>query len=161
MATAIISEGILIVASVIIASAITGVVMSQLGVFESTFTATTEAQKDQLLTKIKIVYATNVTDDHVNVWVKNIGINPITDANKTDVYFGEINAVNVMGLNTKQQLDNTWYYDGPLPQPIWQKGDTYSINITDTDLVPQTTYLVSITTPNGITDEYIFSTGGQ
>jgi len=135
--------------------------MSQLGVFESTFTATTEAQKDKLLTKIKIVYVANVTDDHVNVWIKNVGINPITGANKTDVYFGEINAVNVVSLNTKQQLDGTWFYDGPLPQPIWQKFDTYSINITDTDLVPQTTYLVSITTPNGVTDEYIFSSTGQ
>ena len=135
--------------------------MSQLGVFESTFTATTEAQKDQLLTKIKIVYVANVTDDHVNVWIKNIGINPIVNSNKTDVYFGEINAVNVVSLNTKQQLDGTWFFDGPLPQPIWQKFDTYSINITDTDLVPQTTYLVSITTPNGVADEFIFSTTGQ
>ncbi len=135
--------------------------MSQLGVFESTFTATTEAQKDRLLTKIKIVYATNTTDNQVNVWIKNVGINPIVNANKTDVYFGEINAVNVVSLNTKQQLDGTWFFDGPLPQPIWQKFDTYSINITDTDLVPQTTYLVSITTPNGVSDEYIFSTTGN
>jgi flagellar protein FlaG len=135
--------------------------MSQLGVFESTFTATTEAQKDQLLTKIKIVYAANVTDDHVNVWVKNIGTNPIVDANKTDVYFGEVNAVDVAALNTKVQLDGTWFYDGPLPQPIWQKSETYSINITDTDLIPQTTYLVSITTPNGVTDEFIFATSGR
>jgi len=155
------TEGILIVASVIIATALAGIVMSQLGVFESTFTATTEAQKNQLLTKIKIVYVANVTDDHVNVWIKNIGINPIIDANKTDVYFGEINAVDVASLNTKQQLDGTWFYDGPLPQPIWQKSETYSINITDTDLVPQTTYLVSITTPNGVTDEFIFATSGR
>jgi len=135
--------------------------MSQLGVFESTFTATTEAQKDQLLTKIKIVYVANVTDDHVNVWIKNIGTNPIVTANNTDVFFGEINAVDVVTLNTKQQLDGTWFYDGPLPQPIWKKFDTYSINITDTDLVPQTTYLVSITTPNGVTDEFIFATSGR
>ena len=153
-----ISEGILLVASVIVASAIAGIVLAQLGVFESTFTETTEAQKEQLLTKIKIVYATNTTDNQVNVWVKNIGIHPITDANKTDVYFGELNAVNVISLNTKQQIDGTWFYDGPLPEPIWQKGDTYSINITDTDLQKSTTYLVSITTPNGVTDEYIFST---
>ena len=156
-----ISEGILLIASVIVASAVAGIVLSQLGIFESTFSATTESQKEQLLTKIKIVYAANVTDDHVNVWVKNIGVNPIVDANKTDVYFGEINAVDVASLNTKQQLDGTWFYDDPLPQPVWQKSDTYSINITDTDLVPQTTYLVSITTPNGVTDEYIFSTSGQ
>jgi len=85
----------------------------------------------------------------------------IVTANNTDVFFGEINAVDVVTLNTKQQLDGTWFYDGPLPQPIWKKFDTYSINITDTDLVPQTTYLVSITTPNGVTDEFIFATSGR
>jgi flagellar protein FlaG len=53
------SEGILIIASVVIATSIAGVVMSQVGVFESTFTATSENQKDIMLTKVKIVYATN------------------------------------------------------------------------------------------------------
>ena len=45
------SEGILIIASVIVATLIAGVVMSQVGVFESTFKATTEGQKDIMLTK--------------------------------------------------------------------------------------------------------------
>ena len=56
------SEAILIIASVVIATSIAGVVMSQVGVFESTFTATSENQKDIMLTKVKIVYATNTTD---------------------------------------------------------------------------------------------------
>ena len=123
------SEGILIIASVVIATSIAGVVMSQVGVFESTFTATTENQKDIILTKVKIVYVTNTTDNHVNVWVKNIGINPIIDANKTDVYYGEINQVQNIPLNTKQQ--------------------------------PGVTYHVTVTTPNGVTDEQIFSVLGN
>ncbi len=157
MASGIMSEAILIIASVVIATSIAGVVMSQLGVFESTFTATTEGQKDMILTKIKIVYATNTTDNHVNVWVKNIGINPILGANKTDVYFGEIDSVTSIPLNTKKQLDNTWKFDAPLPQPDWQISDTHSINITDNDIVRGVTYVVSVTTPNGVSDEYIFS----
>jgi flagellar protein FlaG len=75
LAAGIMSEGILIIASVVIATSIAGVVMSQVGIFESTFTATTENQKDIMLTKVKIVYATNTTNTNVNVWVKNIGIN--------------------------------------------------------------------------------------
>lgn len=151
------SEAILIIASVVIATSVAGVVMSQLGIFESTFTATTEGQKDMILTKIKIVYATNTTDNNVNVWVKNIGINPIVNPNATDVYFGEIDSVTRIPLNTKQQLDNTWFFDAPLPKPAWQLADTHSINITDTDIIRGVTYVVSITTPNGVTDEYIFS----
>ena len=157
------SEGILIIASVVIATSIAGVVMSQVGVFESTFTSTTENQKDIMLTKVKIVYATNTTNDHVNVWVKNIGINPITDANKTDVYYGEIGQAQYIPLNTPKQLDETWWWDGPqLPDdPLWQISDTFSINITDVDLRPGVTYEVSITTPNGVTDEQIFSVLGN
>ncbi len=157
MASGIMSEGILIIASVVIATSIAGIVMSQVGVFESTFTATTENQKDIMLTNVKIVYATNTTKSNVVVWVKNIGINPIVDANKTDVYFGEINQVMNIPHNPKKELDNTWNWDAPLPQPIWQISDTHSINITDVDLVPGVTYQVTITTPNGVDDEEIFT----
>ena len=161
MASGIMSEGILIIASVVIATSIAGVVMSQVGVFESTFTSTTENQKDIMLTKVKIVYVTNTTDNNVNVWIKNIGINPVVDANKTDVYFGEINQVQNIPLNTKQQLDETWQWDGPLPQPIWQISETHSINITDVNLQPGVTYQVTVTTPNGVEDEHIFSILGN
>ncbi len=163
MASGIMSEAILIIASVVIATSIAGVVMSQVGVFESTFTATTENQKDIILTKVKIVYVTNTTDNHVNVWVKNIGINPIVDANKTDVYYGEINQVQNIVHNPKKQNDNTWQWNGPTvpTDPLWQISDTYSINITDSDLRPGVTYHVTVTTPNGVTDEQIFTVLGN
>jgi len=155
------SEGILIIASVVIATMIAGVVMSQVGVFESTFTATTQNQKDIMLTKVKIVYATNTTNNHVNVWVKNIGSNHIVNANNTDVYFGEIGQVQNIVHNPKQQIDDNWMWDAPLPQPIWQISETHSINITDIDLQPGVTYQVTVTTPNGVDDEYIFSILGN
>ena len=161
MAAGVLSEGILIIASVVIATSIAGVVMNQVGVFQSTFTATTENQKDIMLTKVKIVYVTNTTDNHVNVWIKNIGINPIVNANNTDVYYGEIGQVQNIVHNPKQQNNNNWMWDGPLPQPIWQISETHSINITDADLTPGVTYQVTITTPNGVTDEHIFSVLGN
>jgi len=114
-----------------------------------------------MLTKVKIVYVTNTTDNHVNVWIKNIGINPIVDANKTDVYFGEINQVQNIVHNPKQQNDNDWMWNAPLPQPVWQISETHSINITDADLKPGVTYQVTITTPNGVADEHIFSVLGN
>jgi flagellar protein FlaG len=155
------SEAILIIASVVIATSIAGVVMSQVGVFESTFTATSESQKDIMLTKVKIVYATNTTDNNVVVWVKNIGINPITDVGKLDVYYGEIgqvlNMVYTEGcLATMTCVDEEWDYDIK-PDPFWQIMDTFSLNITDNDLQRDVTYVVSVTTPNGVTDEHIFS----
>ena len=155
------SEAILIIASVVIATAIAGVVMSQVGVFESTFTATTEGQKDTLLTNFKIVMATNTTDDTVSIWLKNTGQNPISSVDKVDVYFGEIGQVQSIPYDPSCTppaacTDDTWRYDS-IPDPVWQIMDTVSLNITDDDIRKNVTYEVTIISPNGVSDEQIFS----
>src|SRR3990172_785125 len=149
MASGIMSEAILIIASVVIATSVAGVVMNQVGVFESTFTATTEGQKDTLLTNFKIVMATNTTDDTVSIWMKNVGQNPISSLNKVDVYFGEIGQIQNIPYDP-------WRYDS-LPDPVWQIMDTVSINITDNQIQRGVTYQVSVTTSNGVSNEQIFS----
>jgi flagellar protein FlaG len=157
MASGIMSEAILIIASVVIAAAVAGVVMNQVGVFESTFTATTESQKDIILTDVKIVYASgNDVDNYVNVWIKNVGVNPIVNANNTDVYFGPIGSVKNYPHN-KIQTEDTWRWNSPLPEPTWQISNTHSINITDAQITTGVTYQLTVTTPNGVSDEYIFS----
>jgi flagellar protein FlaG len=161
MASGIMSEAILIIASVVIAAAVAGVVMNQVGVFEPTFTATTEGQKDTLLTNFKVVMATNTTDDTVSIWIKNVGQNPISSVDKVDVYFGEIGQVQNIPYDPtcvppSACSDNTWRYDNA-PDSYWQIMDTYSINITDNQIQKGVTYQVTVTTPNGVSDEHIFS----
>ena len=158
MAGAIMGEGILIIASVVIATSVAAVVMSQVGVFESTFTATTEGQKDTMLTKVKIVLATNTTDNHIAVWVKNVGANPISSVDKMDVYFGEINQIQRMQYDDLVQGDSTWQFGTPpgAPSP-WQIMDTFALNITDNNLQKDVTYHVTVSTPNGVTDEHLFT----
>jgi flagellar protein FlaG len=156
MASGIMSEAILIIASVVIATSVAGVVMSQVGVFQSTFTATTEGQKDTLLTNFKIVMATNTTDSHVSIWVKNVGQNPISSVDKVDVYFGQIDQVQNIPYNQAVQSDLTWRYD-TIPNPVWQIMDTYSLNITDNSIQKGVTYQVTVITSNGVSDEHIFS----
>jgi flagellar protein FlaG len=159
MAAGIMSEAILIIASVVIAASVAGVVMNQVGVFQSTFTATTEGQKDTLLTNFKIVMATNTTDDTVSIWIKNVGQNPISSLNKVDVYFGEIDQVQNIPYNqgcVDPCPDDTWKYDN-IPDPVWQIMDTASINITDNDIQRGVTYQITVITPNGVSDEHIFS----
>ena len=157
MAAGIMGEAILIIASVVIATSVAAVVMNQVGIFQSTFIATTEGQKDQLLTKIKIIFSTNTTDSHVAVWVKNTGVNPIDSEDKVDVYFGQINQVQRIPYNQTNQNDLTWRYDPQVPDPVWQIMETFALNITDNNLQKDVTYHVTVTTPNGITDEHIFS----
>ncbi len=159
MAGAIMGEGILIIASVVIATSVAAVVMNQVGIFESTFTATTEGQKETLLTKVQIVLATNTTDSHVAVWVKNVGQNPISSIDKMDVYFGQINQVQRLAYTPASQGDLTWQFATPPgpPTPVWQIMDTFAINVTDNNLVKDVTYHVTVSTPNGVTDEHFFS----
>jgi archaeal flagellar protein FlaG len=162
VASGIIGEAILIIASVVIATSVAAVVMNQVGVFQSTFTATTEGQKEQLLTKVKIIMATNTTDSHVAVWVKNTGVNPIGFVDKVDVYFGQINQIQRIPYDDNVAQPNlTWQYwnaTAPdIPTPVWQKMDTFALNVTDNSLQKGVTYHVTVSTPNGVTDEHIFS----
>ena len=160
MAAGVMSEGILIIASVVIATSIAAVVMNQVGVFESSFTATTEGQKDALLTKVKIILATNTTNDHVAVWVKNVGVNPISSLGSMDVYFGEIDQIQRIQYDQATQIDGRWRFDPAVPTPVWQIMDTFALNITETSLQKDVTYHVTISTPNGVTDEHFFSLPG-
>ena len=160
MAAGVMSEGILIIASVVIATSIAGIVMNQVGVFESSFTATTQGQKDTLLTKVKIILATNTTNDQVSVWVKNVGVNPISSLGSMDVYFGEIDQIQRFQYDQATENDGTWRFYPSAPTPVWQIMDTHAINITDTNLKKDVTYHVTISTPNGVTDEHFFSLPG-
>ncbi len=157
MASAIIGEAMLIIASVILGYAVSALVLNQVGIFESTFTATTEGQKDTMLTKVKIVLVTNTTDSHVAIWVKNTGVNPIGFVDKVDVYFGQINQIQRIPYNATDQDNLTWQYATGPPTPIWQKMETFALNVTDNNLAKGATYHVTVSTPNGVTDEHIFS----
>ncbi len=162
MAAGIMGEAILIIASVVIATSIAAVVMNQVGIFQSTFTATTEGQKEQLLTKVQIILATNTTDSNVAIWVKNTGVNPIGFVDKVDVYFGQINQIQRIPYDADIAQPNlTWQYwnaTAPdIPTPEWQKMDTFAINITDASLQKGVTYHVTVSTPNGVIDEHLFS----
>ncbi len=157
MAAGIMGEAILIIASVVIATSVAAVVMNQVGIFQSTFVATTEGQKEQLLTKVQIILATNTTDNHVAIWVKNTGVNPIGFVDKVDVYFGQINQIQRIPYNATDQDNLTWQYATGPPTPVWQKMETFALNVTDNNLAKGATYHVTVSTPNGVTDEHIFS----
>jgi archaeal flagellar protein FlaG len=155
MASNLIGEAILIIASVIVAGSVAGIVMSKVGTFESTVTSTSNAQKDKMLTKISIVYATNSTDTLANIYVKNVGKNPIVSLNRTDVYFGEIGAVQRYSYSTSG-ADDTWKFNPSLPS-TWQQMETLRIDLKENSLAKQKTYSITIVTPNGVSDDYVFS----
>lgn len=157
MASGVMTEAILIIASIVVATSIAGIVMSQVGTFESTFTATSESQKNEMLTKIKVVHAVynSTGGSHLEVWVKNIGIDPITAPASIDVYYG--------GTTSAQRIpydadggEDTWRFQ-TLPAMI-QKMDTVQIRIQDANLATSNTYLIRIIAPNGVYADYVLST---
>lgn len=157
MASGVMTEAILIIASIVVATSVAGIVMSKVGSFESTFTATSESQKNIMLTKLTIPYAIkNATSTNiVEVWVKNVGIDPVTNPTSMDVYFGPIGSVKRYQYDTSA-IDDTWKFK-TLPTII-QKTDAVQIRITESNPgLSAGTYMVRITAPNGVYSDYIFS----
>jgi len=156
MSSGVISEGVLIIASVIIAGLITGIVISKVGTFEGYYTATTEAQKEKMLSKFEIIHVSQINSTSVNVWVKNTGLGPITKLDKVDAYFGLINAVDYVGYATGTTPQ--WVFNGTATSSVWSQGQTIQMAIHDSSaLTSNESYLVQFVISNGVSDDYIFS----
>ncbi|GIU70579.1 MAG: hypothetical protein KatS3mg003_0058 [Candidatus Nitrosocaldaceae archaeon] len=152
MVSTIFTESIVLISSIILAAAFSGIIISKTGAIESIFSSTTASQKENMLTKIKVVYATNTTSSTIKVWVKNIGKQPIVDLDKVDLYFGPIKSVNRIPYNTGSAP--TWTYSNT---SVWNIMDTKEIIINYDSTLSDTTYLLKIITPNGADTEYLFS----
>jgi archaeal flagellar protein FlaG len=150
MGSAVITEAILLIASVIIAGSLAGVVMTKVGTFQSTFTQTTENQKQTVLTNIKILYAQNSTSSSVSTWVKNVGTYSITNTQNVDVYFGQTGSMQRISYNAGSP---SWTFSAPVTS--WDKANTVQINIANLPTIScGSVYELQVTTPNGVSDDY-------
>lgn len=154
MGSLIISEGIILIASIIIAAGFTVTVLNQMGVFKSTLAVASAAEKEIALTRIKVLYAANSSDTQVDLWVKNIGTSQIVALDNVDIYFGELNYVQRIPYNATSGL--SWEYASA--GITWPAKETMEMNITlDSALERNVNYMVRISTSNGVSDDYIFS----
>ena len=156
MASGMISEGILIIASIIVAGMITGIVVSKVGTFEGYYTASSEAQKEKMLSKFEIIHVSQLNTTSVNVWIKNTGLTPIKELNLVDVYFGPITSVDFVGYSSGSTPQ--WIFNGTAVSAVWSEGETIQITLQDdSTLQSSTSYLVQFTISNGASDDQIFS----
>jgi archaellum component FlaG (FlaF/FlaG flagellin family) len=157
MAAGVISEGVLIIASVIVAGLITGVVISKVGTFEGYYTATTEAQKEKMLSKFEIIHVSQLNNTSVNIWIKNTGLTPIQKLDLVDMYFGQINSVDFVGYSSGSTPQ--WVFQGSTTtSSVWSEGQTIQIALQDDSALQNNkSYLVQFTIANGVSDDYIFS----
>jgi archaeal flagellar protein FlaG len=150
MGSAVITEAILLIASVIIAGSLAGVVMTKVGTFQSTFTQTTENQKQTVLTNIKILYAQNSTSTSISAWVKNVGTYSITNTQNVDVYFGQTGSMQRIPYNIGSP---SWTFSTPVTS--WDRANTVQINIANLSTIScGSVYELQVTTPNGVSDDY-------
>lgn len=155
MVSNVFTEGIMLVASIILAVYFSSIMISQAGIIESIFSSTTSSQRSSILTSVKIVHVVNSTASTVEVYVKNIGKIPIENLDKVDLYFGKVNSVSKIPYSPNQSTTPRWYYgDNTIS---WNVMDTKKIIIELSNNMDSSTYLVKIVTPNGVSDEYIFS----
>lgn len=157
MGAGVISEGVLIIASVIVAGMITGVVISKVGTFEGYYTATTEAQKEKMLTKFEIIHVSQLNNTSVNIWIKNTGLTPIQKLDLVDMYFGQINSVDFVGYSSGSTPQ--WVFQGSTTiSSVWSQGQTIQIALQDDSALQNNkSYLAQFTIANGVSDDYIFS----
>jgi len=157
MSSGVISEGVLIIASVIVAGLITGIVITKVGTFEGYYTATTEAQKEKMLSKFEIIHVSKLNSTSVNVWMKNTGLSPIQELDLVDVYFGPINAVDSVVYSSGSTPQ--WVFSGATTtSSVWSEGETIQIIIQDDSAIQTSvSHLVQFTISNGSSDDYIFS----
>lgn len=157
MSAGVISEGVLIIASVIVAGLITGVVITKVGTFEGYYTATTEAQKEKMLSKFEIIHVSQINNTSVNVWIKNTGLTPIQELDSVDAYFGLINSVDYVGYSSGSTPQ--WVFEGSTTtSSVWSEGNTIQIQLQDdSTLQSSQSYLVQFVISNGVSDDYIFS----
>jgi flagellar protein FlaG len=155
MVSVVISEGLILVTAIIIAAGFSVTILNQMGVFKSTIVTAGATEKEIALTKIKVLYATNSSSTEVKIWVKNVGSNPVVGLDKSDVYFGKLSYVERIPYN--HTSSPTWVYaNGTGTQ--WHPKDTLEFNVTSDDtLESSVTYVVRVATPNGVSDDYIFS----
>lgn len=153
MSSLVITEGILIVVSVIAASALGSIVISQVGTFDSHYTNTVNVQKDIMLTKTQIIHAINSTDTEANIWIKNIGSSSMSNLDSMDVFFGKNNQAQRI---TYQAVTNpSWTIENN--STIWNPAQTLKIVITSNVSFESGIYSVIITAPNGVQSETVMS----
>lgn len=153
MVSAVFTESILLITSITIAAIFASTVISKSTIIQSFFATQTQMQRETALTSIKVIYV-NANGTTVKAWVKNTGMYSISNLDAVDVYFGEVNALQRIPYNSATAPK--WVYDNT---DTWNPKQTKELTITLSSAIQlNKTYMLKIALPNGITDEYIFST---
>jgi len=155
------SEIIILVASVILASGFSAYAIQSGILIQNNIMQSLTDARTVLNTRVSIAYATlndSTSPAHFIVYAKNTGMNPITNFNLVDVYFGEYgkaklytydkNASPGSGKFSLEDCDG----DG-----VWEVAETAVIRIYPETNIYLSIYEVRIAPYKGLQDIYIFT----
>lgn len=160
MSSSAISEAIILIGVVIAASTLSQVFLTSISEIQASSIETSDRLSEKMKTNIKVLYAANVSQSAVKIWVKNIGsvtLSPPLIEN-CDLLFGRIGGN--IELYTYSASGVGWNYT--ILNGIdskWHPGETMELALTPSESLSQGQYYVSFATHNGVKDEHLFSVG--
>ena len=103
-----------------------------------------------------IAAASNPAGTQIDVWVKNVGVAPVSAVNKSDVFVITPGS-RFDAMTHAASGDNTWIED-PLGS-AWNRGDTLHLTITLPAGNPLALgdHLLAFSTANGVSAEHLFT----
>ncbi len=164
MASEAISTAILIIAGIIVATAIASTMYSQASLMISAVRIASKISEDRVRTEIKIVHvAINSSENssHLLIFIKNIGSRGITQEEiiKSDIYIGSDTCSTIYHYSLNPVKSRfSWSYtiidingDG-----VWSPGETIVLRAFNSTAINQP-ICVKIVLPNGVSHEALFN----
>ncbi len=144
-------EGILIVASITIASILSGVVLSKVYSIESVLSQIASLEKANAQTRIKLVYLACMSSSNFIAYVKNVGILPV-NMSMIDVLVGSPGSEEPIWM-----LGGSVYSITQSGSQILMQGEMGGINITIQNPLNINIISVRLVYPNGVSEYAVCS----
>jgi hypothetical protein len=121
----------------------------------SSITSATAKMSDRIESRVSIIQVGN-NGAEVEAWMKNIGINEITNIDQTDIFFGSPGDFYRVDYGSGPETP-WWDYRIEGGNAGWTQAVTIKVTIHLTDTLVPGKYILKAVIPNGINDETTFS----
>lgn len=162
MASEAVSTAILIIAGVIVATAIVSAIYSQASLMSSAVRIASRISEDRIRTEIRIVHVavnSSVDSSYLLIFIKNIGSKGIAQEEviRSDIYIGS-ETCSSMYLYSPEPIQNRWSFtiadsngDG-----VWSPGETLVVRVVNSTAI-KPPICTKIVLPNGVGHEVLSS----
>jgi|ECHvirMinimDraft_2_1075157.scaffolds.fasta_scaffold02676_2 flagellar protein FlaG len=150
MASEIISESIMVIATIVLVGVLAGALFYTVSTMSTSMASYTVLQSQRLTTDVQIVYATNTSSTQIVAYVQNVGESTVFNLGSSQVYFGPQGGLQQLGFNS---VAPSWTTSSSTLSP----GQTVKLTLTlSSPLTQGQYYTIMFVTPTGYQTEYTF-----